>query len=487
MQSSTSATIAAPAPRAAHAVEHAPDDVITFGPFRLRPSERLIERSGQPVKLGGRALDILITLVDRAGEVVSQRELIDRVWPNVTVDDGNLRFHVSGLRKALGDGDADARHVINVTGRGYCFVGPVIRTPAGHSAPPATPPANAVCGLPARLNRMVGRDAEVAALAEQVRTQRFVTVLGPGGIGKTTVAVAVGHALAAEYGLVGFVDFSPVGDPRLVPRAIATALGLAVEPDELAVRLIAGLAGRRTLLVMDSCDHVIETAAEWAETIFAQVDDVSILATSREALRIEGEHVCRLAPLACPPLDDAVSSAEVLAFPAAQLLADRIGRASERFALPDSDAPIVARICAKLDGIPLAIELAAGRVEAHGLHGVEALLDSRLNLLWQGRRTAPPRHQTLNATFDWSFDLLAEPERTVLRRLSVLAGGFTLEEAQIAARDTSADVDLITEALASLVAKSLVMSDTQDGRRRYRLLDTTRAYLHAKAASAAQP
>jgi predicted ATPase len=453
MQSSRSATTAALVPRAAQALGHAPDDVVTFGPFCLRPSERFIERSGDPVKLGGRALDILIALVDRAGEVVSQRELIDRVWPNVTVDDGNLRFHVSGLRKALGDGHADARHVINVAGRGYCFVGSVTRTPAGFSAPSATPPANAVRGLPTRLNRMVGRDAEVAAVAEQVQTQRFVTVLGPGGIGKTTVAVAVGRAVA---------------------------------PDELVTRLIADLAGRRTLLVMDSCDHVIETAAEWAEAIFAQAGGVSILATSREALRIEGEHVCRLAPLACAPLEGASSAAEVLAFPAAQLLADRIGMSCERFALLDSDAPIVARICAKLDGIALAIELAAGRVEAHGLDGVEALLDRRLNLLWQGRRTAPPRHQTLNATFDWSFDLLAEPERIVLQRLRVLTGSFTLEEAQIAARDMAADVDLIAEALASLVAKSLVMADTQCGRRCYRLLDTTRAYLHAKAASAAQ-
>jgi predicted ATPase/DNA-binding winged helix-turn-helix (wHTH) protein len=485
MQSSTSAETVAPAPRAGHALDRAPNDVVTFGRFRLCPSERLIEGSGEPVKLGGRALDILIALVDRAGEVVSQRELIDLVWPNVTVDDGNLRFHVAGLRKALGDGHAGARHVINIPGRGYCFVAPVSRSPAGHSAPAATPSVNAVSGLPARLNRMVGRDVEVAALAAQVRSQRFVTVLGPGGIGKTTVAVAVGHALAAEYDVVGFVDFGPVADPRLVPRAIATALGLAVEPDELAVRLIAGLVGRRTLLVLDSCDHVIEAAAEWAEPIFAQSDDISILATSREALRIEGEHVHRLAPLACPPLDGALSAVEVLAFPAAQLLADQVGRACERFTLPDADAPIVARICAKLDGIALAIELAAGRVEAHGLEGVEALLDSRLNLLWQGRRTAPPRHQTLNATFDWSFDLLAEAERVVLQRLRVLGGGFTLEEAQIAARDTAADVDVIAEALASLVAKSLVMSDTQGGRRRFRLLDTTRAYLHGKAASAA--
>jgi predicted ATPase/DNA-binding winged helix-turn-helix (wHTH) protein len=485
MQRSTSAKPAAPAQRFGEALVPAPNDVVTFGPFRLRPSERLLECSGEPVKLGGRALDILIALVDRAGEVVSQRELIDLVWPNVTVDDGNLRFHVSSLRRTLGDVEDAGRYVINVAGRGYCFVAPLTRTPASHTGPSAIPRATPYSGLPVRLESMVGRDAEVASLAGQVRSQRFVTVLGPGGIGKTTVAVAVGHALTAEYDLVGFVDFGPIADPRLLPRAIATALGLAAEPDELAVRLIDHLGGRRMLLVIDSCDHVIEAAAHWAETIFTPANGMSILATSREALRIEGEHVHRLAPLVCPPLDGAPTAAEVLAFPAAQLLADRIGRACDQFALSDADAPIVARICAKLDGIALAIELAAGRVEAHGLDGVETLLDSRLNLLWQGRRNAPPRHQTLNATFDWSFDLLAEPERAVLLRLRVLNRDFTLEEAQIAARDTAADVEAIAEVLAGLVAKSLVISDIHGGRRRYRLLDTTRAYLHAKAAGVA--
>jgi predicted ATPase/DNA-binding winged helix-turn-helix (wHTH) protein len=482
MRSSTSAETAAPAPRG-HALDRAANDGVTFGPFRLSPSERLIERSGEPVKLGGRALDILIALVERAGEVVSQRELIDLVWPNVTVDDGNLRFHVSGLRRALGDGHEGARHVINVPGRGYCFVSPV--TPVGACTAAAGPPANAVGGLPPRLSRMVGRDAEVAALVSQIRSQRFVTLLGPGGIGKTTVAVAVGHALSAEYDVVGFVDFGGVADARLVPRALAAALGLAAEPDALTASLSAGLAGRRMLLLLDSCDHVVETAAEWAEAIFAQTADISILATSREALRIEGEHVHRLAPLACPPLGGAPSAAEVLTYPAAQLFADRVGVTCDHFALPDADAALVARICAKLDGIALAIELAAGRVEAHGLEGVEAMLDSQLNLLWQGRRTAPPRHQTLTATLDWSFDLLADSERTVLRRLRILAGSFTLEEAQIAARDAAADVQDIAELLAGLVAKSLVMLDAQGARRRYRLLDTTRAYLLRKDASAA--
>jgi predicted ATPase len=228
---------------------------------------------------------------------------------------------------------------------------------------------------------------------------------------------------------------------------------------------------------------VIETAAGLAEAIFAQAENVHILATSREVLRIEGEHAYRLAPLDCPPVSDTLTAAEALAFPAAQLFADRVCATSDRFAFQDADAPLVARICHKLDGIALAIELAAGRVDVHGIEGVDTLLGSKLSLLWQGRRTAPPRHQTLNATLDWSYDLLAEAERAVLCRLAVFAGSFTLEAAQAIARDHGAEAGEIVEVIASLVAKSLIVADTGGGRgMRYRLLDTTRTYLQPKLA-----
>jgi predicted ATPase len=310
-----------------------------------------------------------------------------------------------------------------------------------------------------------------------------VTIAGPGGIGKTTVAVSVGHALAAEYDTVCFVDFGPHSDPSLVPSLLATALGLVVQTDNLIPSLIGYLRNKRMLLILDGCEHVIETAAGLAEAIFAQAEDVHILATSREALRIEGEHVYRLAALDCPPMGDTLTAAESLAFPAAQLFADRVAATSDRFGIQDAAAPVVARICHKLDGIALAIELAAGRVEVHGIEGVDALLDSKLSLLWQGRRTAPPRHQTLNATLDWSYDLLPEYERAILRRLVVFAGPFTLEAAQAVARGHDAEADEIAEVIASLVAKSLIVSDTRCGKGvRYRLLDTTRTYLKAKLA-----
>jgi DNA-binding winged helix-turn-helix (wHTH) protein/energy-coupling factor transporter ATP-binding protein EcfA2 len=367
---------------------HTTQGVIAFGPFRLSVAERLIKRAGEPLELGARAMDILIALVERAGDVVSPRDLIDRVWPNVTVDDSNLRCHLGALRRALGDGQCGARYVINVPGRGYCFVSPTTRSPSQESTLIPAGPVSAAPVIPPRLRRMVGRDSVVESIAVQLERRRFVTIVGPGGIGKSTVAVSVGHALAADCGAVCFIDFGSLTDPRLVPSLLATALGLVVQTDNLIPSLIGYLRDKRMLLILDGCEHVIETAAGLAEAIFAQVEDVHILATSREALRIEGEYVYRLAPLDCPPVSDTLTAAESLAFPAAQLFADRVCATSDRFVLQDADAPLVARICHKLDGIALAIELAAARVDVHGIEGVYTLLGSKLSLLWQG--SVPP-------------------------------------------------------------------------------------------------
>jgi predicted ATPase/DNA-binding winged helix-turn-helix (wHTH) protein len=454
---------------------------IAFGPFRLCAAERLIERSGEPVELGSRAMDILIALVERAGEVVSQRDLIDRVWPNVTVDDSNLRTHVVALRRALRDGQDGARYVINVPGRGYCFVCLLERSPSNGSLPAPIGPASAVPVIPPRLRHMVGRDCVVELIAAQLARQRFVTIVGPGGIGKTTVAVSVGHALASDCAAACFVDLGPLTDPRLVPSLLATALGLVVQSDDPLPSLIAFLRDRRMLLILDSCEHVIEAAAGLAKAIFEQAEQVHILATSREALRVEGEHMHRLAPLDCPPASDTLTAAEALAFPAVQLFYDRVAANVGGIVLQDADAPVVARICRRLDGIALAIELAAGRVDAYGIDGVETALDGRLSLLWQGRRTAPPRHHTLNAALGWSYDLLADVERAVLRRLAVFAGPFTLEAAQAVAGDNGLAADEIVEVIASLVAKSLIASETRARKgARYRLLDTTCTFLRAK-------
>ncbi len=454
---------------------------VAFGPFRLFVAERLLEKAGVPVSLGSRALDILILLLERAGEVVSKDDLFSRVWPNLTVDENSLRVHMVSLRKALGDGQAGARYVTNVSGRGYCFVAPIVHADklklastieGTNSEQPQT--------LPPRLSRMVGRDATVCTISERLKTQRFVTILGPGGIGKTTVAVCVGHAqLAVFEGAVCFLDFGTLKDPSLVPSAVASTLGLAVQSNDPTSDLIHFLRSRRLLLIFDNCEHVIDVVAALAVRIFQQAPSVAILATSREALKVEGEHIYRLSVLESPPAGIELTAAQVLAYPAAHLFAERVAAGGLQFDLTDEDAAIVTKICRKLDGIALAIELAAGRVNAYGLRETAALLDNRLSLSWDGQRTALPRQRTLAATVDWSHDLLTEVERTVFRRLSIFVDFFKLEAAQAVA---SSDLDglQIADAVGQLAAKSLISANTCGSTMRYRMLDATRAYAFAK-------
>jgi predicted ATPase/DNA-binding winged helix-turn-helix (wHTH) protein len=457
-------------------------DVVSFGPFRLSAPERLLERAGAPLQLGSRALDILIALVERAGEVVSKKELMARVWADVTVDEATLRVHVAGLRKALGDGRTGARYVTNVPGRGYCFVAPIVR-PVRAPPPPAADASfsDPSRRLPPRLTRIVGRDEVVRSISEQLTARRFVTILGPGGIGKTTVAVAIGHAQLAGFdGAVRFFDLGPLSDPRLVPSALASMLGLLVQSSDPTQSVINFLRDRRMLLILDSCEHVVETVAVLAERIFKEAPQVHLLATSRESLRVEGEHVFRLSALASPPQGVELSAAQSLAFPAVQLLVERAAASANDFELTDAEAPTAAEICRKLDGIALAIELAAGRAAAHGIRETAALLDDRLRLLSHGRRTAVARHQTLKATLDWSYDLLSEVDRATLRRLSVFAGVFTLEAAAAVAGGQDIDGGQVVDSIDGLVAKSLLTANAGETTTRYRLLDMTRAYASAK-------
>jgi predicted ATPase/DNA-binding winged helix-turn-helix (wHTH) protein len=475
-----------------------PRGSVAFGPFRLHAEKRLLEKNDVPVAVGSRALDLLIALAEHAGEVVSKQELMARVWPRITVDESSLRVHIAMLRKALGDGRDGARYVTNVSGRGYCLVAPVtavVETPAVAAAPvaaakpaissipvasPDLPP-----GLPRGLSRMVGREATVSDVSALLATHRFVTLHGPGGIGKTTVAVAVAHAgLAAFANAVTFVDLGAISDAGLVPSAVASALGVAVQSGDAMPTLLNFLRRRRLLLVLDNCEHVIDSAARLAEPIVRDCPEVGLLATSREALRVEGEHVFPLPALETPNRET-LGASEVLAFAAATHFVERAAASGHPVERSDADAAIVAEICRKLDGNALAIELAAGRVGTHGLQGIATLLDSRLRLSWQGRRTALPRHQTLSATLDWSYNLIPETERAVLRCLSILVGGFTLQAAEAVAADAALDPGAVVEALEQLVAKSLVQADT-GGTPRYRLLDTMRAYARAKLAESGE-
>jgi predicted ATPase/DNA-binding winged helix-turn-helix (wHTH) protein len=452
---------------------HSP--VISFGAFRFFPVERRLEENGLPVHVGGRSLSILDVLLSRPNEIVSNRELIARVWSDVTVDDGSLRVHLANLRKVLADNRSDGRCIRNIPGRGYCFVAPVVRSVGPFAAGGILERQN----LPIRATRIIGREEDIGALTSRLLARRFVTIVGAGGIGKTTVAVAVGEALVAEFGAVRFIDLGSLRDPTLVAATVASGLGIVVRSHDPVPDVVSFLRDKRILVILDCCEHLIGSSAALAERIFRETTQTHILVTSREPLLATGENVYGLPPLANPPGDGFLDAKTVMSFSAVQLFVERTN-AGRGFLLKDSDARTVARICSKLDGIPLAIELAAGRLEAYGLEGLVALLGHRLDVLSSDGGTTLPRHQTLRATLDWSYDLLCDAERKVLRRLSVFVGSFTLEAATALALADQMDRAAAIDAVANLVSKSLIMADITGALTRYRLLDSTRAYVHAK-------
>jgi len=451
-------------------------DVISFGPFSLVAGERLLTRDGVPVELGARSLDALIALVSRPNQTISKRDLLAQVWPDSVVDESSLRFHIASLRNALGDGQNGARYISTIAGRGYCFVAPVSRSNEVQAASSVIPASVLHPALPNRLTRMVGRVEETRQIADQLIASRFVSIVGAGGVGKTTVAVAVAHDLIDSFsGAVAFIDLSSLTDPNLIAPTVASMLGLTT--DDAARSLIAFLRDKRMLLVLDTCEHLIEAVAALTSRIFVAGLQMHLLVTSRESLRVEGEHVYRLDPLACAPEDPALTAAVTQTYPATQLFLERAAASGSRLIFTDAEAALVASICRKLDGVALAIELAAGRVESYGLQRTATLLDQRLTLQWPGQRTAPPRQKTLQATLDWSFELLSDLERAVLRRLAVFAGQFTLEAALAIVAGPSIAQALVFGAIDSLVSKSIVAVRPIGAMMRYRLLEATRTYV----------
>jgi len=446
-----------------------------FGPFELSVGERTLRRDGQLLPLGGRALDILIYLADRPGEVIVKQELIDHVWSDVTVEEGSLRVHVAAIRKALGDGQFGNRYIANIKGRGYSFVGTVV--PLAGSTESRSDRSRHQGGLPVRPLPMIGRETVISEVSEKLREERFVTLLGPGGIGKTTIALAVGGAAAEHFGgKAYFVDLESLTDSRHVAGAVATSLGFALKSKDAALELVDLVRSRKLLIILDSCEHVIEAVATLVEQLSRQTEEVHVLATSRELLKVEGEHCYRVPPLDFPPEGSEQTANAVFRYPAAQLFVRRVAARAGSFSLTDEEAPFVAEMCRKLDGIPLAIELAAGQVAALGLKNTVARLMSRLELLKLSHRTAVPRHRTLKATLDWSYDLLSDAERIVLRRIAPFVGHFTLEGARYVAGEFGVGTGEIFDAIAGLVEKSLIAGRIDDTQAQYRLLDTTRAY-----------
>ena len=400
----------------------ASERAISFGPFRLVPTQRLLLEDDNTVRVG-------------------------------------------------------RRYIATSAGQGYRFVAPVSVAQAPAAAALRRAPMRQNHNLPQQLTRLIGRADAVSRIVARLQRHRLLSIVGPGGIGKTSVAIAVAEASVNNYEHgVWFVDLAPLGDARLVTSAVAQVLGFDIRSDDPVPGLVGALRDRRLVLVLDNCEHVIEAAATLAVAILRGAADVHILATSREPLRVEGEYVQRLPPLSSGLPSDRFGAAEALAFSAIELFVERTAECLGEFELTDADAAIVAEICRKLDGIPLAIELAAARVETFGVRGLAAHLDDRFRLLTSGRRSGPPRRRTLRATLDWSYDVLPEPERAALRRLGIFVGGFTLDAACAVAADPGLLKSDVIDAVAELAGKSLAVVETTETEPRLRLLETTRAY-----------
>ncbi|UAL10202.1 ATP-binding protein [Caulobacter segnis] len=447
---------------------------LAFGPFVISTDGETLYRDGRVVRLGARPRRILRMLAEHAGSTVAKRDILQAVWPDTDVVESNLTVHITALRQALGDASADPRYIVNVPGRGYRLIAEVVASALSLPAPAEV--AWARHNLPARLTRVVGRTEDLARIATRLETGRFLTITGPAGVGKTTAALSVAQSNLPRFADgVWFVDLAPLSDGEHVASAIAAGLRLELPPGEPVSALITALSGRRVLVVIDNCEHLIDTVAAVVAAVALACPTVKILATSREPLNVPGETVYRLPPLSTPPTTSDNDLDAVLSYPAVQLLADRAAASSSNFEITLENAGLAAAICRRLDGVPLAIEFAAALVETFGLAQIAERLDEHLKLLRADRRGGAARHRTLDAALEWSFQLLGDDERAVLRRLAIFAGGFTLEAANAVLPDAGHPLD-VGEVLASLTLKSLIHADVSEGELRFRVLETTRAF-----------
>ena len=462
-----------------------------FGRYRLIPDRRALFADGDEVSMGGRAFDLLLALVERRDRVVLKNELIELVWPGRVVEEGNLTVHVASLRKLFGKGI-----ITTLPGRGYRFVAPVQEVvstenaqsgaqqdsaglPSLKAAPSAASETVSLPHtVPRPLTRLVGRADDLDRVEALLGSSRLITVVGAGGIGKTRLALAIAAADGVRRYFsdgVWLADLGPVEDPGLVPTAIASALGIDIRDGEVLRGVTLFLSTRRGLLIVDGCEHLLRAVAGAAEAILRTCPNVAMLATSREPLRAEGENLHRLKPLKMAPAMAGIRANQLDEYPASELFVERARAVLRDFAPTDAEAREVIEICRRLDGIPLAIELAVPTLQALPLTELRKRLDSRFGLLTAGRRTALPRQQTLKATIGWSLDLLDDAEFDLLVRLSAFSGGWTAEAAtSVGGQPTQEDETF--RLIAALVDKSLVHADLTQAQPRYRMLDSTRYY-----------
>lgn len=451
--------------------------------------QRRIESSGREIKLGSRSFDLLLQLLKCAGEIVSKDELLSAVWGPVVVDEGSVRVHMSQLRKALGmpgSGEGCKEWISNIPLRGYRFNGRVLRELMDPLAEAQARAAALLNRPPSRLTELVGRESEVDHVLQSIDNHRLVSIVGPGGIGKTSVALVAAERRQARAATeVAFVDLAPLISSEHVLGTMARALGGSADlPDPLHA-MTQCLTGRNVLVLIDNCEQVIDSLALPITRLLSALPGLRILATSRETLRIFGEHVYRLPPLAIPSADHFLL-AQAMQWPSVELLVER-ARAAGAGTFDESDGPALAKIARQLDGIPLAIELVAARLGGQSVNDLASRLDSRMRLLSIDNRSASARHQSLAAALDWSVGLLGDAELRVFRRLSVFRGHFAAEPAlQVVSGEM--DPEVAFDALISLVDKSLVLFERSDSAAPYRLLDTTRSYAgHLLAQSGERP
>ncbi|WP_373991252.1 winged helix-turn-helix domain-containing protein [Duganella sp. BuS-21] len=454
---------------------------LVFGPFRFIPGQHLLLCGDAPLRLGSRAMAILARLLEQPGELVSKQDLMARVWPKTVVEEGNLKVNVAALRRALMDDGRDGRYIVSVPGRGYRFVAPVTsknRAAAYLQLPPGWEQRNK---LPVASARMVGRDDALAVLLPVMEQSRIVTIVGAGGIGKSTLMLQLAESYVARSGIeVCYVDLAPLAEPGFLIGAVAGVLGLAIHSGAGLPTLLAHLSQRRVLLVLDSCEPLIEAVGALVCSIHSNTRAVQALVTSREPLRIAGEHVHRLPPLAYPDGDRQWTPAQAMAYPAVELFVQRAAQTLQAYVLTEADVFAVVDICRRLEGVALAIELAATRMDAFGARELAARLDDRFLLLKHGRRGSLDRHRTLDAALDWSYELLPSYERKLFCALSVFAGSFSMDAATGLLVESDAQVLPVVDGVANLVHKSLLSADIGGPQVRYRLLDTTKAYARDK-------
>ncbi|MCS3498678.1 putative ATPase/DNA-binding winged helix-turn-helix (wHTH) protein [Bradyrhizobium japonicum] len=447
-------------------------EVLDFGPFRLHPRNRKLFCGAEEVHIGGRSMDVLLALARTQGELVSKEQLFAAAWPNTFVHESNLKVAIASLRRTLREYSPSLEFITTVVGRGYRLAF------ESQSADPSIEsefPMAAGTSLP-ELGTVIGRDAEIALLRETLARNRLTTIVGAGGIGKTTVAIAVAHLFEDEGGgSVTFVDLARVSSEEFVPASLASALGISANSNDALQAVVSILSRRKSLLLLDTCEHVLSAVTHVCDFVLAKTTDVRILATSRQVLRARYEKLVWLDPLKVPPPEHADTAADVLKYSAPQLL---VARASEKagYCIDDKDARAITEICRRLDGAPLSIELVSSRLKARSANTVLEELDDRFRSLRKEAPGGPLRQQTLLVTLEWSYALLNEDEARTLRAISIFAGSFDADSvAHVVAHSGETSFSAF-DAIAALRAKSMISEDHSTGKLRHRLLDSTRAF-----------